>query len=147
MSTKEPKNVHFSSATDEWPTPQGFFNQLSDSYGPFDLDPCAGTGNAKADKYFSKEDDGLAQLWQGRVFMNPPYGQGIDLWIRKAYESSLFGATVVCLVPARTDTGWWQGYVIPYGEVRFIKGRLKFGTATNSAPFPSAVVVFRPRFE
>jgi len=75
--------------------------------------------------------------------MNPPYGREIGIWMKKAYESSLLGAKVVCLVPARTDTRWWHEYAMK-GEIEFIKGRLKFGDAKNSAPFPSAVVVFNP---
>ena len=78
--------------------------------------------------------------------MNPPYGRTIARWVRKAYESSMSGATVVCLLPARTDTKWWHNYVMR-GEIRLIRGRLRFGNSKNSAPFPSAVVVFRaPEF-
>ena len=87
-------------------------------------------------------DDGLAQEWRGVCLMNPPYGAGIGAWVRKAYESSLLGATVVCLVPARTDTRWWQD-CCTVGEVRFLRGRLRFNGADTGAPFPSAVVVFR----
>ena len=75
--------------------------------------------------------------------MNPPYGRGIGAWLEKAFRSAAMGATVVCLLPARTDTAWFQDYAMK-GEVRFIRGRLKFGGHANSAPFPSAVVVFRP---
>lgn len=76
--------------------------------------------------------------------MNPPYGREIGLWMRKAYEESLKGCIVVCLVPSRTDTAWWHDYVQGKAEVRFVRGRLKFGNAKNSAPFPSAVVIYRP---
>jgi len=82
-------------------------------------------------------------VWDGVCWMNPPYGRTIGKWMRKAYESSLTGSTVVCLVPARTDTAWWHDYAIK-GEVRFLRGRLKFGGSANSAPFPNAVVIFRP---
>ena len=99
--------------------------------------------NAKCERFFTIEDDGLLQDWQGRVWMNPPYGREIGRWMRKAYESSLAGATVVCLVPARTDTAWWHDYAAK-GHVSFIRGRLKFGDAKNSAPFPNAVVTFYP---
>jgi len=75
--------------------------------------------------------------------MNPPYGREIGKWVKKAYESAQSGATVVCLVPARTDTAWWHDYCAK-GEIRFVRGRLKFGGSKNSAPFPSAVVIFRP---
>lgn len=134
-------NVHFSSSTPEWATPQPFFDELNAEFS-FTLDPCATAANAKCAKYFTKAQDGLAQDWsKDVVFMNPPYGREIGDWMRKAYESYLDGATVVCLVPARTDTRWWHDYAVK-GKVRFVRGRLKFGGATNSAPFPSAVVIF-----
>ena len=134
-------SVHFSSKTDLWSTPQDFFDKLDEEFG-FTLDPCATPENAKCDKFYTREDDGLSKDWSGeRVFMNPPYGREIGGWVKKASEAD---ALVVCLVPARTDTRWWHDFVIGGGaEVRFIKGRLKFGGAKNSAPFPSAVVIFR----
>lgn len=135
-------SVHFSSATDLWATPQDFFDRYNAVHG-FDLDVCASPENAKCARYFTAEDDGLAQEWTGICWMNPPYGRVIGDWMRKAYESSLTGATVVCLVPSRTDTRWWHDYAVK-GDIEFIKGRLKFGAATACAPFPSAVVVFRP---
>lgn len=133
-------NVHFSSATDLWVTPQDFFDKQNAIYG-FTLDVCATADNAKCARYFTEADDGLAQPWQGVCWMNPPYGRTIGHWMRKAYESSLAGATVVCLVPSRTDTRWWHDYAMK-GQIEFIRGRLKFGNAKNSAPFPSALVVF-----
>jgi phage N-6-adenine-methyltransferase len=136
-------SVHFSSATDLWSTPQAFFDDCARRFGPFDLDPCATPDNAKAARFFTAVDDGLSQTWRGRVWMNPPYGRQIGKWMQKALESSLAGATVVCLVPARTDTAWWHDYATK-GEVEFIRGRLKFGGSKTSAPFPSALVVFRP---
>lgn len=135
-------SVHFSSATDQWATPQDFYDKLNAEFG-FETDVCADASNAKCHRYFTKEMDGLAQEWTGVCWMNPPYGRQIGHWMRKAYESSLSGATVVCLVPARTDTRWWHDYAAK-GDVRFVKGRLKFGGSRNSAPFPSAVVIFRP---
>ena len=137
--------VHFSSATDLWATPQAFFDALNVEFG-FTTDVCALPENAKCPAYFSPEQDGLSQQWVGTCWMNPPYGREIGRWVRKAHESSKAGATVVCLLPARTDTRWWHEHCA-YGEVRFVRGRLKFGTATTSAPFPSAIVVFRPRAE
>ena len=130
-----------SSATDLWATPQDFFDKLDAEFN-FELDVCALPENAKCEKYFTPEQDGLAQQWTGTCWMNPPYGRQIGAWVKKAYEASLHGATVVCLLPARTDTAWWHDFVMR-GEVRFIRGRLKFGGSKNSAPFPSAVVVFR----
>jgi site-specific DNA-methyltransferase (adenine-specific) len=133
--------VHFSSASAEWPTPEVAFNALNEEFG-FTLDPCATDENHKCAKYYTEEDDGLHQSWAPEtVFMNPPYGRGIDRWVRKAYMESLRGATVVCLLPARTDTAWWHDYCMR-GEIRFIRGRLKFADHDNSAPFPSAVVLF-----
>lgn len=137
-------NVHFSSATDNWATPPAFFALWAARFA-FSLDVCADAANAKAPLFFDKATDGLAQSWAPHTcWMNPPYGRVIGAWVRKAYEESRKGATVVCLLPARTDTRWWHDFVLPYGETTFVRGRLKFGGATNSAPFPSAVVVFHP---
>lgn len=138
-------SVHFSSKTDMWSTPQSFYDMQNEVYG-FTLDVCASHDNAKCDIYFTEDDDGLSKKWQGVCWMNPPYGREIKKWMKKAYESSLEGATVVCLVPSRTDTIWWHEYAMK-GEITFIKGRLKFGDAKNSAPFPSALVVFNPNSE
>jgi len=135
-------NVHFSSATDLWATPQAFFDAFNNIYN-FTLDVCALPTNAKCDQYFTPDDDGLSQPWRGVCWMNPPYGRSIGLWVKKAYDESLKGAKVVCLLPARTDTKWFHEYCIR-GEVHFIKGRLKFGDAKNSAPFPSMIVIFSP---
>ena len=131
----------FSSSTDMWETPQDFFNKVNAEYN-FTLDVCATADNTKCEKYFDKEVDGLAQEWVGTCWCNPPYGREIINWVKKAYESSLKGATVVCLVPARTDTKWWHEYAMK-GEIIFIRGRLKFNGHRNSAPFPSALVVFK----
>jgi len=130
----------FSSNTDLWATPQDFFNRMNEEFN-FELDVCANKENAKCDKYFTQETDGLQQEWNGICWMNPPYGRGIGEWVKKAYQSSLKGATVVCLVPSRTDTKWWHDYCMK-GEIRLVKGRLKFGDSKNSAPFPSAIVIF-----
>lgn len=136
-------DLMFSSATDQWATPQAFFDEW-DAIFRFDLDVCADSRNAKCWRYFSEQDNGLYQVWApNRCWMNPPYGREIGRWMQKAYDESQKGATVVCLVPARTDTAWWHDYAMK-GTITFIRGRLKFGDATNSAPFPSAVVVFYP---
>ena len=135
----------FSSATDEWETPIALFDGLDVEFR-FELDVCATAQNAKCEQFYTREVDGLSQPWNGTCWMNPPYGRDIGRWVKKAYESSRDGAIVVCLLPARTDTRWWHDYVMR-GEVRLLRGRLRFGNATNSAPFPSAVVVFRcPEF-
>jgi phage N-6-adenine-methyltransferase len=133
----------YTSNTEDWETPANFFYELHNEFN-FDLDVCASSENAKCKKYFTKETNGLNQQWMGICFMNPPYGREIHKWIKKAYDSSLQGATVVCLVPARTDTKWFHDYCIK-GEIRFIKGRLKFGDAKNSAPFPSMIVIFKKK--
>ena len=136
-------SIHFSSKTDVYSTPQDFFNNLNKEFC-FDLDPCATAANAKCKNFYTVDDNGLEKDWgKSTVFVKPPYGREITKWLSKAFNSSLLGAAVVCLVPARTDTKWWHLYVMK-GEIRFIKGRLRFGEAKHNAPFPSAVVVFRP---
>lgn len=133
-------STHFSSQTCEWSTPDDLFAEL-DAVFHFDLDACATAENAKCARYFTKEDDTLRQRWRGTVWMNPPYGREIGHFMRKAFEESRQGATVVCLVPARTDTAWWHRYARK-GQVIFLRGRLRFGNASASAPFPSAIVIF-----
>lgn len=133
----------FTSETDQWATPQWLFDEWAKRFN-FTLDVCALPENHKCDTYFSPDVDGLTQSWSGNIcWMNPPYGREIGKWVEKAYLQSKAGACVVCLLPARTDTRWFHDYCLPYGEVIFIKGRLKFGDAKNSAPFPSMMVVFR----
>ena len=129
------------SNTDLWSTPRDFFDDYNAIYH-FDVDVCATAENALCAKFYSPEDNGLSKEWHGVCWMNPPYGREIGKRMKKAYESSLHGATVVCLVPARTDTAWWHDYAMK-GNIEFIRGRLKFGSSKNSAPFPSAVVVFQ----
>jgi site-specific DNA-methyltransferase (adenine-specific) len=137
------QTVHFTSKTYEWSTPQWLFDALNAEFN-FTLDPCATEQNAKCANHFTLIQDGLKQNWMDdSVFMNPPYGRQIGKWMRKAYEAAQSGATVVCLTPARTDTRWWHDYAMK-GEIRFLRGRIRFGGARGSAPFPSAVIVFRP---
>jgi phage N-6-adenine-methyltransferase len=133
----------FSSDRKDWETPLELFRMLDTEFG-FELDVCALPTNAKCAAFFSPQVDGLRQQWRGVCWMNPPYGSAIGDWMAKAYISSLQGATVVCLVPARTDTRWWHDFAMR-GEIRFLQGRLNFGGGQNSAPFPSAVVIFRPK--
>lgn len=136
-------DIMFSSETDQWATPQYFFDELNAEFH-FTLDPCADEFNHKCEKYFSKEQDGLLQSWENDiVFCNPPYGREIYDWVKKAYEEYNKGATVVMLIPARTDTKWFHEFIYTKAEIRFIKGRLKFGNSKNSAPFPSMVVIFK----
>lgn len=136
--------VLFSSKSNEWATPQEFFEEL-DSEFHFNLDPCATSENAKCRRFFTKEQDGLIQDWGGcRVFCNPPYGKDISAWVRKAFvEGRKDNTIVVLLIPARTDTRYFHDYILNRAEIRFVKGRLKFGCSKQSAPFPSMVVIFR----
>ncbi len=139
----EAESVHFSQESDEWETPKWLYSSLHKEFG-FTLDPCATDENAKCDNWYTMTENGLLKDWgKDAVFMNPPYS-GVSAWMRKAYGAAQEGATVICLIPARTDTAWWHDYAMK-GEIRLLRGRLKFGDAKNSAPFPSAVVVFRPR--
>ena len=134
----------FSSKTDLWATPQDFFDALNNEFH-FTLDVCALPENAKCKDFYTPEVDGLSQPWIGRVWCNPPYGREIVQWVRRAHISSAtgFAEVVVMLLPARTDTRWFHEYIYNKAEIRFIKGRLKFGDSKNSAPFPSMVVIFR----
>ncbi len=137
-------NVHFSSKTDEWETPQSTFDALNQEFH-FVLDVCASQENAKCPRYFTREQDGLKQPWCGACWMNPPYGREIGKWIAKAANTARSGlGTVVCLLPARTDTRWWHEYCAK-AELRFLRGRLKFGGSKCGAPFPSVIAIFRAR--
>lgn len=133
----------FSSASDEWGTPQSLFDELNQEFR-FTIDVCALPHNAKCDRFYSPDDDGLAQEWQGICWMNPPYGRSISEWVCKAYRESQRGSTIVCLLPARTDTAWFHNYVLGKAEIRWIRGRLSFNDGEGKAPFPSMIVVFRP---
>lgn len=138
------RDVMFSSKTDEWATPQEIFDQLNQEFH-FNLDPCADSYNHKCERYFTKQEDGLKQDWGGyRVFCNPPYGRMLKDWVEKCYrEGCKDGTLVVLLIPARTDTTYFHDFILHRAEVRFIRGRLKFGDSKTGAPFPSMVVIFR----
>ena len=132
------------SATCTWTTPQKLFNRLNREFN-FTVDVAASRSNAKCGRFYTARQNGLSKDWSGETaWCNPPYGRVIADWMQKAYESSRRGATVVLLVPARTDTAWFHDYALR-GEVRFLRGRLKFGGAKNSAPFASILVIFRPK--
>lgn len=138
----------FSSDSGEWETPQTLIDQLRQEFN-FTLDVCATGQNFKANGYFTKSTDGLAHSWRkydrgGVCWMNPPYGRGVGEWVFKAFTESLQGCVVVCLLPARTDTQWFQDWVLGKAELRFIRGRLKFEGAASSAPFPSILAIYRP---
>lgn len=133
----------FSSNSDEWATPQNLFDEMNNEFN-FDLDVCATDENHKCPEYYTKEQDGLSKNWGGRrVWLNPPYSQ-IDKWVEKAFRETRNDNTlVVMLIPSRTDTRYFHNYIYQRTEIRFVKGRLKFGDSKGSAPFPSMIVVFR----
>lgn len=126
-------NVHFSSQRLDWQTPKEVY-QILDSEFHFDYDPCP----------LKPTKDGLSTDWGQCNFVNPPYGRELPKWIKKGYEEYINkGKIVVFLIPSRTDTRWWQNYCMKATEIRFIKGRLKFDGHKNSAPFPSAIIIFK----
>ena len=132
--------VHYSTKSNEWATPQWLFEKLNAKYR-FTLDPCATNENAKCDKYYTINEDGLSQDWQGEiVFCNPPYGRELPKWIKKCADEAKKGVSIVMLIPARTDTKAFHEYIYKTYRIEFIKGRLKFGESKNSAPFPSMLV-------
>lgn len=134
----------FSSEKEDWETPQDFFDELNKEFH-FTLDAAASPGNTKCDSYFTKEQNGLTQSWAGQtVWVNPPYGRyTTGLWVKKAYEEHrCTGCTIVMLLPARTDTTWFHEYILGKAEIRFVKGRLKFGDGKSPAPFPSLIAVY-----
>ncbi len=142
-------DLHFSSKTVDWSTPQPLFDKLNAEFG-FTLDPCASAENAKCERYFTEAENGLVQDWSGVVFCNPPYGRKIGLWIDKGLASARTGAIVVFLIPAKTETQWWAKFwdydthrPIKGVEVRFIFKRVQFGNSGVNAPFPCALVIFR----
>ena len=124
--------VHFMSLRSDWTTPEDFYIGLNKEFN-FNFDPCPSNSSF----------DGLNIDWEDRNFCNPPYGRQITAWIKKGYEESFKGKLVVFLIPSRTDTRWWHDYIMKADEIRFIKGRLKFGGSKNPAPFPSCIVVFQ----
>jgi len=138
--------VLYSSKNTDWETPQELFDHLN-SFFNFDIDVCATEGNAKCKKFWTEDDDAFTKDWVGTCWMNPPYGRGVYDWIEKAYnESKKHNSTIVCLLPARVDTKWWHNFCNDSEHI-FLKGRLKFSGNPNAAPFPSTIVVFRPRLK
>jgi phage N-6-adenine-methyltransferase len=138
----------FLSEHQAWETPNDIFDELNRVFN-FTLDVCANENNHKLDNYYSIKEDGLSQDWEGSCYMNPPYGREIGNWIKKAYEESLKGAKVVALIPARTDTNWFQ-YCWKADYLYFIKGRVKFlqnGKSIGSATFPSVIVIWNHKEE
>lgn len=149
-------NVHFSSQRLDWKTPKALYQKLNDEF-QFDCDPSPADNHfdyrrnggqellrLDGDEHLSAHiEDGLSSNWGGRNFVNPPYGRELPKWVQKSYEEWQKGKTVVMLIPSRTDTRWWHDYCMKASEIRFIKGRLKFDDQKNSAPFPSALVIFK----
>ena len=134
--------AYFTSNSDEWETPQALFDELDEEFH-FNLDPCATPSTAKCEKYYTASDNGLARSWGGyRVFCNPPYSE-ISKWVEKCYREGIKDNTVVVmLIPSRTDTRYFHNFIYQRAEVRFVRGRVKFGGKSN-APFPSMIVIFR----
>ena len=136
--------VLFSSERMDWETPNSLFNELNKEFG-FTLDAASSDENAKVKKHYTERENGLIQNWGGEtVWCNPPYGKELPKWIEKcAFEGKKPNTTVVMLIPARTDTKAFHEYIYRKSEVRFLRGRVKFVGAKNSAPFPSMIVVFK----
>lgn len=139
-------NVHFSSKTPEWCTPPEVISRTRSALGGIDLDPCSNSGepNVPAKRHFTEADDGLAREWSGRVYMNPPYGRVIRLWVAKLLDEVDAGrvTAAIALVPARTDTAWFA--LLRDCTLCFIRGRLRFSNSESSAPFPSVLAYFGP---
>jgi phage N-6-adenine-methyltransferase len=149
------QNVHFQSSNKEWETPRNFYEQYAEEFN-IHLDVCATAQNAKCKAFFDKKTNGLRADWSivndlgfyhPSCWMNPPYGRGIENWVKKAHDESLKGVTTIALLPARTDTSWFHNYIYNKYEVRFLKGRIKFVDAPSSAPFPSMIVIFSAKKE
>ena len=137
--------VHFSSKNDLWETPQDFFDDLDKEFR-FTVDVCANAENAKCDRYYTEKEDGLSQSWRGEVvWCNPPYGRKIGKWVQKSFDEVYKNGckTAVMLIPARTDTKWFHDFILHKAEIRFVRGRLRFGGSKENASFPSMVVVYR----
>ena len=138
-------DTRFKSNTVEWATPADVFDPLNREFG-FTMDVAATAENAKCAKYYTEADDGLKQPWEGVCWMNPPYGKDVPKWMARALDESKRGVTTVCLIPARTNTKWFHDLCLAVAEVRFVKGRPKFGDADHGLPLPLAVVIYRPRY-
>jgi len=137
-------NGMMSTNSNEWGTPQAFFNMLDYEFN-FTLDAAATVSNTKCKRFYTEEDNALYKPWTGVVWCNPLYGRIIGKFVEKAYEEAQKGATVVMLIPSRTDTKYWHDYVMRAKRIMFIKGRLYFSDEngrSGPAPFPSAIIVF-----
>lgn len=136
---KEIKQEWFNRPQTVYETPDEIFDPLRDEFG-IDLDVCAILENAKCERFFSPEDDGLTQKWMGVCWMNPPFGREMKKWVKKAFQEWELGCTVIALLPARTNTAWWHDWVMK-GEVRFIRGEVTFKGQKNGLWMPMAIVV------
>jgi phage N-6-adenine-methyltransferase len=134
----------FASKTTEWTTPDALWAPLHEEFH-FTLDVCATESNAKCERYYTREMNGLRQIWDGVCWMNPPYGREMVEWLKRAVRERENGVTTVALIPARTNTAWWHDIVMPNAEIRFVRGRPHFGETDHGLPFPLAVVIFRSR--
>lgn len=133
--------LHFSSVKMDWRTPSHVFAKLDDEFR-FTVDGCSSDANALTERHWTEEHEPLLRSWAGeRVFINPPYGRQIGRWMEKAWTESPH-ALVVALIPSRTDAAWWHDYVMKADEIRFFRGRIKFGGSLHNAPFPSCIVVW-----
>jgi phage N-6-adenine-methyltransferase len=132
----------FAAKSVEYETPLSLFEPLNAEFG-FELDVCATHDNKKVDNCYTMAENGLKQHWVGTCWCNPPYGREMPKWIQKAIDTSERGFTVVMLIPARTNTGWWHDLVLPNAEVRFVRGRPKFNGGKHGLPFPLAICVFK----
>ena len=136
----------FASGRSDWRTLYQIIEALRTEF-PFTLDAAASMENTVGRRYIDIETDALSQTWSGVVWCNPPYGRRVDRWLLKGAESADAGATVVFLLPARTDTKWFHEIVLPRAEIRFLRGRLNFGEHKKGAPFPSMLAIFHPPTE
>ncbi|WP_316242717.1 DNA N-6-adenine-methyltransferase [Lactiplantibacillus plantarum] len=139
----------FTSNKEDWETPQDFYDRLNAKYH-FEWDLAASDDNAKCSCYFTRDDNSLEQDWEGlsgNLFLNPPYGRELKLWVKKAATTGLKDKqNLVMLIPSRTDTSYWHDYIFNHAEIKFLRGRLKFevdGISGDSAPFPSALVIYK----
>lgn len=138
-------NNRFKSTNQEWETPDSIFQPLDGEFH-FTLDVAANSTNTKCLTFISPQQDAIAIHWGNNIcWLNPPYKQ-VGKWVVKAYNESLVGSTVVCLLQARTNTNWWHDYCMK-GEIRFIRGRPIFKGCKHGLPQPLAIVIFRPNIQ
>lgn len=133
----------FATCKEDWETPPALFQALHKEF-QFTCDVAADNRNAKVPNFINQEQDALSVPWHGTCWLNPPYGRQLKLWVEKAYRESINGATIVMLIPSRTNTNWWHDFCMRASEIRFIKGRPKFVGAKHGLPQPLAIIIFKP---